>query len=698
MAGYEDVDYQTEGMPVPTQTGSAQPVQENDDRPVSDAERAQVTEWVGRVQAAKKFHEKAFRRMREDMYFATWGAPKEWLAGNNYVVPIVSRHINEVTASLYAKDPQVVVEPRKTLDYKLWDGTQDALMSAGQSAMMGDPNAMALMQEVLTVREQQRQLANMGKTMVCLWNYFMGEQDSSYKAQFKALVRRAKVCSVGYVKLGYQRALQERPDVTAQINDATSQLKAMQRLIEEMGEGEIDESSADMYQLKTLIDQLSQQQYLIVREGPVFAFPKSTKIIIDPDCKHLKTLAGANWIAEEYDLLPEKVEEMWGIDLGGQYTSYRLAEDTGPAATANIQIAERNKSFVRVWRVESKALGQEFVIADGYPGFLRQPGPPDVDIERFWTIFPLVFNEVESEDELYPPSDVRAMRDTQQEYNRARQTMRDHRYAGRPAYVTSKGALEEEDLKKFESHPTNAIIEVQALEPGQDVKTLLMAKPVMPIDPNFYETAMFFDDIQRVVGTSAANLGGTSNATATETSVAEQSRTTWLASNVDDLDDLMTDLAKSTGQLMLMQLDKQTAIEIAGPGAVWPDMPMTRDQAAKDLLLTIKAGSSGRPNRAAELANLERAMPFIMQLPGMNPYPFAKKYCDLLDIDLEEAAVDGLPSIQSINAMLSKPPTPPQQGAQTKPNSPDQQGPEGQNNAPSTETEPGPQPAYPTAA
>src|SRR3546814_7663517 len=82
---------------------------------------------------------------------------------------------------------------------------------------------------------------------------------------------------------------------------------------------------------------------------------------------------------------------------------------------------------------------------------------------------------------------------------------------------------------------------------------------------DLYETNGIFEDILRIAGSQEANLGGAAGATATESSIAEGSRISSLESNTDDLDELLTTLARATGQLMLMELSVEKVIEIVGP-------------------------------------------------------------------------------------------------------------------------------------
>src|SRR3546814_13807220 len=98
---------------------------------------------------------------------------------------------------------------------------------------------------------------------------------------------------------------------------------------------------------------------------------------------------------------------------------------------------------------------------------------------------------------------------------------------------------------------------------------------------------------------------------------------------------------------MLLELDEATAKRIAGEGAVWP--ALSREDVISEIFLTVKAGSSGRPNKAAEIANRERAFPFIVQLPGSAGVANAMlpDYLDLLDIDHGHAVLPWLTKSES---------------------------------------------------
>lgn len=684
----------------------------SDKREVPEAERLLAARWLKTIKADKKHWEPVFKRMHECEQLAAEGADEKYIATDQYVVPIITRHINQSVSQLYAKDPRATATRRKRLMYSIWDGKPDSL----QAAMMAiqppapgtmpddpftggpldpatgqpwapDPNAVALVEEVKAAIAENAMTDKLATGMELLWNYFTGEQGAGFKEQMKLLVRVTKTCGVGYVKLAFQRELQPRPELAAGIDDTTSQIASLDLLQQKAqkpeGDGGFGKDSADAAQLASLESQLSNTQDIVVREGPIFDFPHPTEIIPSKKLRHLKTFMGAPHVTREFHKSCDEILKIYDVDIKGRYTSYGVDSD-GKATNAS----DKEDGLACVYEVEDKENGQTFALCEGYPGFLRVPGTPDTRIERFYSYFPLVFNEPASKKKPFPPSDVWLLRHTQGSYNIARESLREHRKANRPKYFTKKGSLSTADKAKIAGHEAHAIIELANLQQGQDVKTVIQRPDLAPIDPALYDVRILFDDMLRTVGAQEANLGGTSSSTATESSIAEQSRSASMADNVDDLDDLLTSLAKAFGQLCLLELSKETVVQIVGPGAVWPDSPLSREEIARDLLLEIKAGSSGRPNRAADIANMERAWPILSNLPGMNPQPVAKKIAHLLDIDLEELYVEGLPSFTAMNALMGKPD--PMSG------DPNAQGPAGAANAPVPPGQPGGgQPAYP---
>jgi len=623
------------------------------DEDLRASRRALVREWTDKIMRAKKHWELAHRRMKEDSDFYMG---KQWPFhrgdDDRYVANLAQRHVQTRVAALYAKNPKAVAKRRRGMDFQIWEGNASELMSAkvanDQSLMfMGMPNpaSMALMQDVQQGFEKRRKLDKVAETLEIVFKHTLEHQN--FKIQMKQLVRRVCVTGVGFVKIGYHRVLGNRPEDVEKITDVSEQLRVLERLELDQKDGKFDENHAKAEQLRLLMKELIEQQKeneTITDEGLVFDFPQSQNIIVDTRCRQLQGFIGAEWVAQEFLLTCNEVKEVYGIDLGTTYTrqEQKLTE-SGMAEKTTDDLA-------RIWEVYNKRDGMKYVIADGYPDFLVEPSCPDIKLRRFWPFFCLLFNEVENDRDIYPPSDVRLLKPIQMEYNLARQRLREHRNANRPLYVTPIGMLSENDVKKLMDRQPNEVIQLNSLQPGQAVNQVIQPMQPIPIDPTLYDTSMLMEDLFRVVGSQEANLGGGTGNTATEVSVAESSRMSSLGSHVDDLDEFLSDLAKAAGQVLLTYMDPMTATKIAGPGASWPTL--SAQEIADELYLEIEAGSSGRPNKATEIGNFERLAPLLIQIPGVDPTWLAKEAIKRMDdgIDLAEAVKAAIPSIVQQNA------------------------------------------------
>ena len=637
---------------------------EDEEKEVSTARRNLVTELLARVSAGKSAHKKAFDRMKADMDLAFHGYdPKTW-DDDKYVVNLAQRHVQQRTAALYAKNPRAVAKPRRRMLSTIWDGKPETIEQAkavqqmAQERMEPIPQAVSMvLAEYEQISAERRRLDKIGETLEILFHYFMQDAQPTFKSQMKALVRRMLTTGVGYVKLGFQRETERRPEVSARMNDIQVRLDHLETLAKDSAEGKINESSAEFEELQLAFKDLMTQAEVIVREGLMFDFPDSTAIIVDPRCKQLRGFIGARWIAHEMFFTTDEVREIYGVEIDGNYTPYdvkgRSHDSSRKALAANgsQDKEEAEEGMVCVYELYDKPSGLVYVIAEGHKDFLKEPAGPELQVETFWPVFSLVCNEVEHQTEIYPPSDVHLMRSMVSEYNRAREGLREHRKANRPTYLTPAGMLEDEDKEKLATRPAHAVLSIQGMQPGQKSEDLVTALRTVGIDPNLYEVGTVFDDVQLAVGAQEAQFGTTGGATATENSMAESSRMSALGAQVDELDSFMSEITRCAGAILLQQMSVDQVKTIAGPGAVWPEL--TAQEIADEVILEIEAGSTGKPNQAAELRNLERVLPFVIQIPGIDPKWLAKEVLKRMDdkLDLDAALADGVGSIVSMNGM-----------------------------------------------
>jgi hypothetical protein len=649
-----------------------------------EARKELVEQWSSKIKRAKKYWEPVFNRMKADQDFAAGYQWSKEEKDDRYVANLTLRIIAQRVAFFYAKNPKFDVRRRARIMNTVWDGDQATLMALQQSAAqisqqvalgVMDPmaaqaaqaQAMPIIQDAVRVKQQEEQLGKIGKTLELLFRANVEQATHDFKAMMKMTVRRASTAGVSYVKVGFERVMQKKPDIEQRIADISNRLSTLERLSADLHDDQTDENGPEAEQLRLMLNDLKTKMQVVVREGLTFDYPMSTSIIPDPKLISLREFLGADWVAEEYILSPNDVKEIYEVDVGKSYNAYKGVDDAVTVTsrqgfvvlqdkTSKTEVREGNDGrSCCVWEVYNRKDGLVYTLCDGYPDFLREPASPEVYTDRFWPWWPLTLNETDHETMVFPPSDVKLIRDMQMDYNRGRQGIREHRRAARPKTVVAAGMVDQEDLEKLSNHPDNAIIELNGLQPGQKVEDLLQAFRGPPIDPNLYEVEQTFTDMMRVSGIQDANIGATGGSpSATQSNIAEASRATAMGSNIDDIDDLLSGIARTGSQILLQECSVDTVKRIVGEGAVWPDM--SAQQVSDELWLQIEAGSTGRPNQAQEIANAERLFPLLLQIPGIKPEWLAKELIKRLDdkLDITNAFQSMLPSIIAMNGMASR--------------------------------------------
>lgn len=619
---------------------------------------AQVRKWTKKIRDSRDKFEPEFKRMRRNMDFVAgiqWPGQRR-IEHAKYVANLTNRTVNQKVSMLYAKDPKAVYRRRKRMLYQLWDEKLESLGAAVQRAsavamhgMPEDVEALAIIQDYTNGLNFKQLIDSVGRTLEILYQYQVDEQEPSFKTQMKQLVRRVIVCGVGYVKVNFERNYEgaelSQTNVGGSFPERALRAKYLLGKLEEQ---KFDEQSADFEELRQLFSSLGQSivkpgvEGEQVNERLVFDFVPSTSIIVDPACRNLKGFVGAHWLVQEYILPLDYVNACFDVDIapGGKLVQYSEKGEE-QVSKSDPEANPTGKTKVCLWEVFNKDNKERFLIVDGFTKYVVKPEPLEPETHGFWPIRALTFNDIETDGQnkasIYPPSDVDMLKHAQVEWNQSREDMRNQKGANTPFYVTGKGWLTQGDLDKIHNKQPNEVIELENLTKGDDVNEVLAAFKPAPIDPAVYDVTPYRDDILFANGTQEANLGpAKANVTATVGSIAEQSRMTMAGSNVDDLDDLLSDLARMGGEMLLREMGKQNVSRVVGPGAVWPEA--NREDYLNAIYLETMAASSGRPNKAIEIANMRELGPLLIQL-GANPQFLVREMIKRLDerMDPEEA-------------------------------------------------------------
>ena len=605
------------------------------------SQRASVARWQRRIDSAKRKWKGDFQRMQNNMDFV---AGLQWPDQNKvdwdqYVVNLTLRTINQRVAVLYARNPRISAQRRPRMDFQLWDGNVETLMqavvAAQQMQSMGipvPPDMMALFADYQNGQQHRKIVEKVGKTLETVYHYQQDTQEPNFKTQMKQLVRRVAVCGVAYIKVSYSRYFDHELTQSETRVSLSDRILQARRIIDRLQEHEITEDSADMETLRSLIGSLNvspdDPEKFSVNERLIFDFPKATSIIPDENCSILRGFVGADWIAEEFHPTLEFVNAFFEKDIKSTATDLKLYNPTGQSvenySPMTNETTDRNEDKTRVtlWKIYDRVTKSTLTIVDGYKDYVEAPAPMDVSTKGFWQIVPVTFNDIEVTEgcktTIFPPSDVDLLKSPQKEINRCREALRRHRKANRPRYVYPEGTLLQEDLDKIYAADDQELVPLKGLTPGTEPGKVLQPLETQSINPLMYQTEPLQQDVLLASGQQEANLGpAQSNVTATVGTIAEQSRITVATSDIDSLDDSLSDVAEIGGEMLLKEMSVETVKRIAGPGAVWPGDD--RSEFLNEIQLQVVAASSGRPNKAVEVANWQQVAPLILQAAQLPP-------------------------------------------------------------------------------
>jgi hypothetical protein len=122
----------------------------------------------------------------------------------------------------------------------------------------------------------------------------------------------------------------------------------------------------------------------------------------------------------------------------------------------------------------------------------------------------------------------------------------------------------------------------------------------------------------------------------------------------------MRELAVAASQILILNVSQETCTKVVGPGAVWPQLG--KQDIADNVFLDIDTGANGPPNRQQDVQVLTQLVPLLQRIPGISPEWLARELIRRMgdDLDLSEAFSEGVPSIEALNQLMSKPPEAPQ--------------------------------------
>lgn len=620
-------------------------------------EANQIKQHQKKYDAARQFDKNYRKQIAKDRRYAAGTWDINWAVSAN----IVGYVIDILTSILYARDPdlqaakapQVDDESPSNINIELWARTLTIVISM-------------------------------------LW------QKAPLKTVAKQQVRGALTTSAGWIKANLLTDKVPQPKVQKAMNDALErkeQIKAMREMIGNADAVGMSDEQMDYedQELDNTIATSKSQIDAAVRKTYVVEYMPAQTVQLSLDVAREEDYLNCDWITfETYVLYDECLEgnprlkaeditkatkyyQKKAPDLAGQPLDNDLPQGEISSEAAELYSTtqgDEEVAFVKVIEKWCRKDGYIYTWIEGVQRWAKEPFEPNYATSRFYPCFRLAFFEVDGE--RHAQSIPYRISKLQDEYSCARSNFRLARERSIPGVIFDATNITDEDAAKLAASKSQELIAIKPVDPTKPISNSFAQKPVAPIDPRVFDTTPILQDINRITGVQEALQGAAQGPkTATEAQLEQLGMNARSTSDRDALEWMLTDFATYTGECAVQGLTTEEVQAMVGSSAFWPEGEGVNADVFNRLVnLTIKAGSTGKPNKQGDqqawgvvLPLIEKVIGNIMAARAQGNLPLAKALEELVKETMRRMGDDTdverfIPQVQKQPPVNNGPPPP----------------------------------------
>ncbi len=448
-------------------------------------------------------------------------------------------------------------------------------------------------------------LTGMAKTVQAALNSWL-VKDANLKRRGKAAVRATLTCGTSWVKLLYQRDKQHEPIVRNNLNDIQDNIARIERLRQETDGEAGPDYEAKLIELRQQESALQGQAEVVVSEGLVADnVPSEDIIILDSSVRDIDEAVQASAIAHR-------------IKMTG--AAFKSAFKMAPPAQANLEDPESaptgkqvhdDDKIIIVYEVWSKDDGTVYTLCKGVNKYIRAPYQPQALGGRWYPFFGLQIRRVDGV--LYPLSTVELLMELQDEYNTRHTRASAHRGKNLPVRLVNKSSnITDQEIDAINNRRIGTDVIGVSADPNVPLGNQIAAMTEIPFNPAMYDTTDVMRDMEMVAGVQDASRGAINKAkTATEAEIMAQGMQSRSSEVIDTVEDWLTEIAQYSAHLLMLNLTKEQVMQRLGETAIWPEI--TSREALAKVGITIRGGSTARPNKMRERDQWIQLMPMLQE-------------------------------------------------------------------------------------
>lgn len=534
-------------------------------RVVDSQEKALVTDWLKRIEAAKRRHDKAFKQFESNRKRLRGENPD----GSKVRANLYFANLATMRPQVYAKDPEYSIQPG---------------LGVPEAALKATRNFCSTAEQVLS------------KCLV---------KEAKLKKRAKRLLTAAYTTSVGWWKLCWQEGPGVDPIITSKLKDTQDNLERLASQKAELDDPSLGtDLDLQMAKLNETLEGLQSQTEVSVARGLTLDFVLSEDILIlDPSVRELGDYERSSAIAHRVWMTRDKFKAEFGYEV----TKGKSYGEKDGLMSEGTQV-DRKDELLCVYEAWDQDTNRILTLCEGDEGFCKPPFSPDWTGERWYPFFAMAFNEIEGA--FYPLSDIELTAPQVEDINTAADDFKRDRKEALPVNVVRKGgSLTPADVERIKNRQGGDIITVEGVGGAKLSDDLFMGQ-LAKIDPQNYDTSQARAFMEQIVGGGDAARGTVMKAkTATEAEILSQGLRGRSAERTDTMEDVLTEVGIYSLQILLRKLTQEEVKRIAGPDATWPTM--TIDEIFDQVTIEVRGGSTGKPDRLQEQDRWTKLLPVI---------------------------------------------------------------------------------------
>tara|TARA_R100001463_G_scaffold38759_2_gene83184 strand:- start:1217 stop:3103 length:1887 start_codon:yes stop_codon:yes gene_type:complete len=446
-------------------------------------------------------------------------------------------------------------------------------------------------------------------------NYLWRHHD--YRKPFRRMVKDFLIFGHGWLKVGWKFVEEERPMSTEEMqqeyNTSVAEIRDVAITNPEMA-GELPSD-------QDILDTLPSTTMVIVEDQPFVERISPFDMLIDPEATCIED---AKWIAQR---IVRPVSEVKKDKRFKSSTRRKIEADSGiKSRWDNDDERDRYKELVdRVTLYEFYDLenGTISVCTDTGDDYLLEPTPMPYSFGHPF----VMLRNYDIPDIFYPMSDLEAIESLQEELNKTRTQMVNHRKRYARKYLYHERSFGPEGREALESDEDGRFVPV--VDENRNLGEVVVPLAQVPLAPEMYNhSGIIENDINTVSGVSEYSRGQMPEIrrTATEASIIADAGNARAADKLAMVEINIGEVARLVLQLMQQFMTRPQMVRITGKDDEKYFVAYSRDDILGEYDFTVEGGSTQPHNETARRQQAISLMNAVGPLVGtvIDPTELAK--------------------------------------------------------------------------